>query len=254
MATIIEKTANALYKHPERTVATFPSGLMRIDQNYSCRNEAEVTHRNTLAVGNELPDDDGYPAMDGAFIFPHCQQVRRGSGFTEFTASAYGRTTDQPTNFITEIIKIETPDVGHYNLLTFTADIVLRTGESLDPSVLNIDPSLLDPFDLFYLSPQNTVKSIASSVRNLQSGSSFNETGISIPTTANLIRNYTIVFNLDPSGIINPGDPETITFFLQLREPLIRVAAQSNFGKFTEYKISLDYQTDPGFQQFIPES
>ena len=91
MATIYEQTFGALYAQPGRTVATFPSGLCRVDQKYVCASVNAATHRATLAIGNDMPDGNDAPAIDGLKIFPSPQEVKRGDGFTDFVVSAYGR-------------------------------------------------------------------------------------------------------------------------------------------------------------------
>ena len=90
MSIIYEQTPNGLYATGQRTVSTFPSGLIRVDQTFTCKSSAAATHRATLAVGANFPGDS-YPAMDGLKIFPEPQEKRRNDGFTEFTASGYGR-------------------------------------------------------------------------------------------------------------------------------------------------------------------
>ena len=95
MATIYEKTVGALIATPGRTVATFPSGLCRVDQKYVCTTANAATHRAALAIGNDMPDGNNAPAIDGLKIYPAPQEIERGDGFTEFMVSAYGRTTDQ---------------------------------------------------------------------------------------------------------------------------------------------------------------
>ena len=89
-ATIYEKESNGLYPTGQRSVSTFPSGLVRVDQTLVCRNTAAASHRSSLAVGTEMPGGS-YPAMDGLKIFPEPQEKQRGDGFTEFIVSAYGR-------------------------------------------------------------------------------------------------------------------------------------------------------------------
>jgi len=93
--TIYEKNRNALTATGNRTVTTFPSGLCRIDRTYVCTSDSAATHREALAVGNAMPDDNGSPAIDGAYIFPAPQEVRRADGFTEFQVSAFGRTNTE---------------------------------------------------------------------------------------------------------------------------------------------------------------
>ena len=239
MPTIIEQTPNGLYKQPDRTVATFPSGLVRIDQTYICANAAEATHRATLAVGNELPDDDGYPAIDGAFIFPHCQQVRRGSGFTEFVASAYGRTSTAPTNFITSVVQIGDPTTAaataiSFKVLNFTCDVVGLTADGLSVDTLNLSDDLLDPFDYTYGSTPFEPVGITNPA-TLRTGFPF------VDADGNPVqRNYTrrrIFTVTTPFPANEAGDLATVTFVVY--DPTIKIVSQSNFGKFTEYKIEV---------------
>lgn len=90
-AIIYEKTANGLYPTGQRTVSTFPSGLIRVDQTFVCRRYAEQTHRAALAVGADFPNERFPAGLDGLKIFPEPQERRRDDGFTEFIVSAYGR-------------------------------------------------------------------------------------------------------------------------------------------------------------------
>lgn len=94
----------ALIAQPGRTVNTFPSGLVRIDQTYLGRTAYAATHRTTLAVGNPTPDLDDSPAISWSEtqggntitvsslkIFPEVAEVKREDGFTEYKVSAFGR-------------------------------------------------------------------------------------------------------------------------------------------------------------------
>ena len=107
MSIIYEQTPNGLYPTGQRTVSTFPSGLIRVDQTFACKTSAAATHRATLAVGANFPGDS-YPAMDGLKIFPEPQERRRDDGFTEFTVSAFGRVND----FGTSIYSFDFSPVG----------------------------------------------------------------------------------------------------------------------------------------------
>lgn len=244
MPTTIEQTPGGLYKQPDRTVATFPSGLVRIDQNYMCSNAAEATHRETLAVGNELPEDDGYPAIDGAFIFPHCQQVRRGSGFTEFIAAAYGRTTDQPSNFITTIQTVASGQASSYKLMNFTLDIVLPTEQVLTLETLNLNPQMLDPFDFFFINQYNTVKNITVTGSTNLTLTAVNAQGEVDDSLYRRRRNFLVTFDMFTST----GDPTGTTqdAVFVLNDPTIKVVSQSHYGKFTEYKIEVNHNITTG--------
>lgn len=84
--------ATGLIAQPGRAVNTFPSGLVRVDQTYLGRTALASTHRALLAVGNDMPDGDTSPCIDGLKIFPEVQERRREDGFTEYLVSAFGRT------------------------------------------------------------------------------------------------------------------------------------------------------------------
>lgn len=87
----------ALIAQPGRAVNTFPSGLVRVDQVYLGLTSQTATHRATLAVGNNMPDGDSSPCIDGLKIFPEVQERRREDGFTEYIVSAYGRVKSTAT-------------------------------------------------------------------------------------------------------------------------------------------------------------
>ena len=86
---------NGLIALPGRSIATFPSGLVRVDRTYACRTERAGAFRQQFAVGTILPFDDGTPAIDGLYIFPDAQETQKEDGFTEFKVSAYGRTNTE---------------------------------------------------------------------------------------------------------------------------------------------------------------
>jgi hypothetical protein len=95
MSYLIYTSASAstgLIPQPGRAVNTFPSGLVRVDQTYLGLTANAATHRAILAVGNDMPDGDTAPCIDGLKIFPEAQERRREDGFTEYIVSAYGRT------------------------------------------------------------------------------------------------------------------------------------------------------------------
>lgn len=83
--------ATDLIAQPGRAVNTFPSGLVRVDQVYLGLTANAATHRAILAVGNDMPDGDTSPCLDGLKIFPDIQERRREDGWTEYLVSAYGR-------------------------------------------------------------------------------------------------------------------------------------------------------------------
>ena len=80
-----------------RTVTTFPSGLIRVDQSFLTESSALFTSRALVAVGNDAPGGDSSPSVDGLKIFPEAQERQREDGFTEFMVSSYGRTSSPGT-------------------------------------------------------------------------------------------------------------------------------------------------------------
>jgi hypothetical protein len=77
---------------PNRTVQTYPSGLVRVERSFVCRKDLAARFRNTIKVNELMPFDDGAPAIDGLYIFPEPQETARDDGFVEFRVTAYGRT------------------------------------------------------------------------------------------------------------------------------------------------------------------
>jgi hypothetical protein len=96
--TIFTSNPAALIPQAGRAVNTFPSGLVRVDQSYLGLTSEAATHRAILAVGNEMPDGDSSPCIDGLYIFPEAQERRREDGFTEYIVSAYGRSNSTGVN------------------------------------------------------------------------------------------------------------------------------------------------------------
>lgn len=120
---IYEKTLNGLYPTGQRTVSTFPSGLVRVDQTFVCKTSAAGTHRTALVVGANFPNGSS-PAIDGLKIFPEPQEKQRDDGFTEFIVSAYGRTSTSST--ITESYNSSTVFLLFYRKIQTKKSIELK--------------------------------------------------------------------------------------------------------------------------------
>lgn len=127
-AIIYEKTANGLYPTGQRAVATFPSGLLRVEQTFMCKTSAEATHRAALEVGEDFPNGSD-PSLDGLKIFPEPQEIRRGDGFTEFKVTAYGRKNTAGTfSLLTDYIYLKSVEVygGYANFSMRTKPILVK--------------------------------------------------------------------------------------------------------------------------------
>jgi hypothetical protein len=135
-------------------VQTFPSGLVRVDRVYACRKTLADRFRRDLAVGNPLPLDPGTPAIDGLYIFPEPQEIRRDDGFVEFRVSAYGRTNTTGVEQISEEFTTESISselltgqaVLKNNLLT--KEVVLLEGETILPTTDAISGTPTVVFDI----------------------------------------------------------------------------------------------------------
>ena len=93
-AIIYEKETNGLYPTGQRSVSTFPSGLIRVDQTFVCKTDAVGIHRADLVVNSDFPlYGRSTSAIDGVKIFPVPQERQRDDGFTEFVVSGYGRSS-----------------------------------------------------------------------------------------------------------------------------------------------------------------
>lgn len=100
MANIIyQKTPDALIPQGNRTVSTFPSGLVKIDQSFIGRTSLESTHRQQFEIGSSFITESD-PSIDGLSIFPAIQEKRMPHGFTEYIVTAYGRTNTTGVSYI----------------------------------------------------------------------------------------------------------------------------------------------------------
>jgi len=229
MAIIYEKTIGSLIATPGRNVATFPSGLVRVDQTYVCRSTFAATHRSTLAVGNNMPDGNTAPAIDGLKIFPQPQENERGDGFTEFMVSAYGRTTTNMINL--ELIKkniipaFTNSFASSVSFWEIKGKIAIPYGTNLEYDDLNLDPSLLLPFDAVYYGSDKTVLSVVAGepFRTYQT----NQDGT---FGVVILREYIITFT-------NDGATPTNRWKVKIEDPIFSIVSQQNFGSFVEVDV-----------------
>jgi hypothetical protein len=120
MSYTIYKSTSGLVAQAGRTVSTFPSGLVRVEQSYLGLTANAAANRAALAVGNNMPDGDSSPCLDGLKIFPEVQEVRREDGFTEYQVCAYGRCNSTGTR--SESALITTISVYHSNWYVTSTD------------------------------------------------------------------------------------------------------------------------------------
>jgi hypothetical protein len=134
----------SLIPQGDRNVATFPSGLIKVEQTFVGLTSEEAGHRAQLKIGNEFPLD-GSPSIDGVFIFPATQETRDINGFTTYKVSGYGRVNDSgyseispSTNLIaTTIESFGENEYSYFDIWTakqkITYRVILNDQEDEDP-------------------------------------------------------------------------------------------------------------------------
>lgn len=243
MATIYQQTIGALTPQSGRSVSTFSSGIVRVDRKFVCATVDAATHRATLAVGNDMPDGNSVPAIDGLKIFPSPQEIERGDGFTDFMVSAYGRTSSDMSS--SELIQRNinafktgggggvANDSGYkFSLWEIKGKAVIKAGIAINIDDLNIDADLLEPFNVHYRGNELTVLSVTAgslSTRYVRVAGGDPFSGI-MSYKAITSRQYTIIFTSD-------GVTPTKTWVVYLGDPIIIITGQQNFGEFTEVDI-----------------
>ena len=137
MAIIYETNPGQLIPQGNRTVSTFPSGLVRVDQSFIGRTDLNATHRSQLVVGADFPGDQ-QPSYDGLRIFPEVQEKRLPDGFTEYLVSAYGRTTTDAIVNTSELVTYNPRTGISQKSKQITQKFVFASGES------NVKPIEID--------------------------------------------------------------------------------------------------------------
>ena len=195
---------------PNRTVQTYPSGLVRVERSYVCRKDEVAKFRNTIRVNELMPFDNGTPAFDGLYIFPEPQEIVRDDGFVEFRVTAYGRISEK-SSFITQsLVKgtidyTDSPGIGEVYQSSGPSinDLYIIRGVALYGSK-GSDYSLPPRIEDIFVAPQGGTRLIASDTTTVDS---------------NKYRTYTAT--------------KRVVLFLRLDS-----FTTVNFGFFNEYVIS----------------
>ena len=214
MSIIYEQSPNGLYATGQRTVSTFPSGLIRVDQTFACRTSAAATHRATLAVGADFPGDS-YPAIDGLKIFPEPQEKRRNDGFVEFTVSGYGRLNTVGTQK-TEL-KVSVFQTKKYKSDKITLLKVRKNSETLTIPDFNSNTEFL----------AGQINTFAFTNATLAFGNT-STGGITSVSAENL---FVAIFGLTQSTISTSG---TTKYIGSSQESLLSSYQERNFGEYNE--------------------
>ena len=158
----IHKTSPPPWKSGGNTIQTFPSGLLRVDQEYVVPTETASEFYNTFPIGQELADIAS-PAVDGVFVFPQPQYKDNGNGLTTINVSAFGRTAPYLGN-LTKTARLLTVfeqvpfsigfsvlfvELGFY-VWDLDSKIATRGSTVSASSIFETDSQLMMPFNLIY--------------------------------------------------------------------------------------------------------
>jgi hypothetical protein len=232
---IYEKNAGELIPQGGRSVSTFPSGLVRVDQTFICSTPNVATHRANLKVGNDFPGSSE-PAIDGLYIYPEVQENRRGDGFTELIASGYGRTADTLQNIRKQVSTgsiyrnsgsgLSYPTFLVYSRNTINGFIAIKDGDSLSVEDLGLDDQLFVPFNL--VNTDDNYEIVITSI-------DFNYKSLNyIDWNGDLRTRY-----LSKMNFYNTRWGSGISYDLGWASPVIKVINNQNFGLFKELEISV---------------
>ena len=232
---IYEKNAGELIPQGGRSVSTFPSGLVRVDQTFICSTPNIATHRSDLKVGNDFPGSSE-PAIDGLYIYPEVQENRRGDGFSELIASGYGRTADTLQNIRKQVFTgtLQRSFVGaffYFTTLFYSRNIIngfiaIKDGDSLSVEDLGLDDQLFVPFNL--VNTDDNYEIVITSIEfNYRSQNYMDWNGDLRTKYLNRINFYNTRWGSEiPYGFV-------------WASPVIKVINSQNFGVFKELEISV---------------
>lgn len=228
--TIYERTSGALIPQAGRTVSTFPSGLVKVEQRYIGKTSLASTHRASLTVGSPPPDGNEDPAIDGLKIFPDVQEVERGDGFTEYSVCLYGRTTE--TMRITGTVPFNRRSNSglRYNTWQVFGSIAAPASFVMNYTALGLDPGLLDPFNFSTADPDEYMLSLTPG-EQVFSESFQTPLGDTIQIPVSVARKkYTVEMTIDGTTVSS-----TYTFYLE--DPEVIITSRRNFGDFFELDL-----------------
>ena len=232
---IYEKNAGELIPQGGRSVSTFPSGLIRVDQTFICSTPNVAIHRSDLKVGNDFPGSSE-PAIDGLYIYPEVQENRRGDGFSELIASGYGRTTNTLQNIRKQVSaalqrRITSGGSSYLTTLFYSRNIIngfiaIKDGDSLSVEDLGLDDQLFVPFNL--VNTDDDYEIVITSVEFNYKSQNY------IDWNGDLRTRY---FN--KMNFYNTRWGSGISYDFIWASPVIKVINSQNFGVFKELEISV---------------
>jgi len=221
MRTIYEKTTGSLIKTADRSITSFPSGLIRVDQVYVGKSDEESTHRAALSYGGAMPNQNDTPAIDGLYIFPEVQESRDGSGLTKYQCSGYGRTTDEYREM--------TRSRNSFLLPTNAANVTLQiVTDSLQGIIVKRNGEVIEEGEIVFSDEFLSLRSVTYYQYPLIKNISVSE--ISVSEDFPIVRGYLARFDTT--------DPALEEQIFYVADPFVTITAQRNFGEFVEYEFN----------------
>ena len=211
-------------------MATFPSGLCRVDQTYACPSSYAATHRATLAIGSAPPDSNTAPSVDGLYIFPAPEEIQKPDGFTEFRVSAYGRVATGAQNIFLQQ-EDKSTDIISYRVWKLTCETVIRQGEALDVNSLGLE-GYQEPFD-FSIKPKSFINA---------DGDAYEIRRVDLVWSNSLGLLYNVTY-----GTIGTTDSWNQDIFIH--DPKIIISTSRSFGEFVEVEITTERETSSATPQ-----
>ena len=238
---IYQKSPGQLIAQGNRTVSTFPSGLIRVDQSFICATADAASQRALLPVESNFPGGND-PAIDGIYVYPEIQEKRQSDGFTEFIVSGYGRTQETLQNQQKRINTIQTVAYIPFaipgqedNKGIFVSNnivsgfIVIEKNAGLDVDNLGFAPDYFNRYNVISIIPNVQTKIISLETRPY---------GFYVDWNGDLknksLSRIGMQFS-NTSGEFVDSD----VYYYQYTNPMITVINRNNCGKFIELEIEV---------------
>jgi hypothetical protein len=141
---IYSANPSGLIAQGDRSVTTYPSGLLKVEQTFIGLTANESTDRLTLQIGQAFPLDDS-PSIDGVFIFPATQESRDSSGFTTYRVSGYGRINENGYSEISPSENLVASTIETIGESTFIYSDIWSAKQKLTQRVIFNDQEDEDP-------------------------------------------------------------------------------------------------------------
>lgn len=235
---IYQKSPGQLIAQGNRTVSTFPSGLIRVDQSFICATADAASQRALLPVESNFPGGND-PAIDGIYVYPDVQEKRQSDGFTELIVSGYGRTQttlqNQQKRVNTIQNEITSPDAPGMTQNIFVSRnlvsgyIVIEKNSGLDVNDLGFAQDFFNPFNIVSTNSliQTRIVSIVTESTSL----------LFVDWNGDIKNRYLTNIYLQFSNTAGVFNNDTYNYYFL--SPAINVLNRNNFGKFIELEIEV---------------